>query len=145
MKWRIRLDVWSRVCHHTPLALVCVVTLQYVTSFWQGPFCACAPPMGDNVLLQRRLLLAGCIQMIPASSRLAEVWTFMAVGSRRNIYKTNINWNFCSKFSKLNSEQFVITEVTYMCGMRFLIEFWEWKNDFIPHFMKDVTTYPCWD
>ena len=24
-------------------------------------------------------------------------------------------------------------------------EVWEWKSNFIPHFLMDVTTYPCWD
>ena len=24
-------------------------------------------------------------------------------------------------------------------------EFWEWKNTFIPYFIMDVITYPCWD
>ena len=25
------------------------------------------------------------------------------------------------------------------------IEVWEGINDFIPHFLMDVITYPCWD
>ena len=25
------------------------------------------------------------------------------------------------------------------------IEVWEWINNFMPHFLMDVITYPCWD
>ena len=25
------------------------------------------------------------------------------------------------------------------------VEVWEWINDFIPHFIGHVITYPCWD
>ena len=25
------------------------------------------------------------------------------------------------------------------------IEVWEWISNFIPHFITDVITYPCWD
>ena len=25
------------------------------------------------------------------------------------------------------------------------VEVWQWINDFVPHFMMDVITYPCWD
>ena len=25
------------------------------------------------------------------------------------------------------------------------VEVWEWINNFIPNFIMDVTTYPCWD
>ena len=25
------------------------------------------------------------------------------------------------------------------------VEVWEWKSNFIPHFIMDVITYPCWD
>ena len=27
----------------------------------------------------------------------------------------------------------------------FSVEVWEWIKNFIPHFIIDVITYPCWD
>ena len=27
----------------------------------------------------------------------------------------------------------------------YTVEVWEWINIFIPHFMIDIITYPCWD
>ena len=30
-------------------------------------------------------------------------------------------------------------------GWNSTFEIWEWISNFIPHFIKDVITYPCWD
>ena len=27
----------------------------------------------------------------------------------------------------------------------YTIEVWEWKSNFIPHLIMNVSTYPCWD
>ena len=34
-------------------------------------------------------------------------------------------------------------EISYPNG--YTVEVWEWINNFIPHFMMDVITYPCWN
>ena len=57
------------------------------------------------------------------------------------------NFNFKHGMGKSSRTNKVWDEITYPFSYfnGATVEVWEWISKFIPHFIMDVITYPCWD